>query len=93
MIIRLYTGSRDELLTEKEKERADQQGRDKEEGKAYIGCQAYITNSVVRSCLVGSSKWKEKKEKRKNPHESLCHLKTHFDRWTAQPRAMPIQTN
>lgn len=42
MIIRLYTGSRDELLTEKEKEQADQEGRDKEEESGeYIGCQAY----------------------------------------------------
>lgn len=44
MIIRLYTGSRDELLTEKEKEQADQEGRDKEEEsgeRGYIGCQAY----------------------------------------------------
>lgn len=23
-------------------------------------------------------------KKKKNPHESLCHLKTQFDRWTAQ---------
>lgn len=58
MIIRLYTGSRDELLTEKEKEQADQEGRDKEEesGERTLVVK-HITNSVlVRSCSIGSSK-------------------------------------
>lgn len=40
MIIRLYTGSRDELLTEKEKEQADEEGRDEDEAEAYIGYRA-----------------------------------------------------
>lgn len=48
MIIRLYTGSWDELLTEKEKEQADQGGRDKEEesGERTLVAKR-ITNSVV----------------------------------------------
>lgn len=58
MIIRLYTGSRDELLTEKEKEQVDQEGRDKEEESGERTLVAkHITNSVlVRSCSIGSSK-------------------------------------